>query len=129
MAGKFVYEINGKKYTQSKLVLGQVQQLLGLLMDVRIPAVLTGPNILAALGNKLSRGFAIVLNPEGIPLKDKDLDELENEFMWALDDETAAQVVEDFFACNPIASIYARLQASWSRIGPRTSPDGSMKSA
>lgn len=107
---EFTYEIGGKKYTQKKLVLGQLQQLLGLLPGLRFGS--TEPlAVMAALGDKLPQALAVVLIPEGVALKDKDLPALAGEIAFAVEPETAMQVVEDFFTCTPVPSLLERLTA------------------
>jgi hypothetical protein len=112
----FSYEIGGKKYTQQKLVLGQVQQLIALLKSAQIPARLTAWSVIETLGDKLSEGIAIVLREDGKPLKEKDLPELTKEIQFSIDPETSFEVVEDFFDRNPINLTLERLTGSITRI-------------
>jgi len=129
MGEKFTYEIGEKKYTQGKLVLGQVPQLLDLLMGLNLPAVITPSAVVLALGNKLPRAFAVVLNPEGVNLKDKDLEEIAADLEAALDIETATKVIEDFLSCNQIASLSKKYKGMAANLGLAKSATGSPKSA
>jgi len=112
MPQAFRYEVEGKIYHQKKLVLGQVAQLMELLKEIKIPLSDAGsfdPHAVAdILGDKVHRAVAIVLIEDGVPLKDKDLEALTREVSWTFDLETTLQVIEDFFACNPIASLLER---------------------
>jgi hypothetical protein len=110
------YVIGGKKYTQQKLVLGQVQQLLTLVKGKNIPADFSPFKVIESLGDDLCEGIAIILREHGQPLKDKDPKVLAKEIQFAIDPETAFRVVEDFFACNPIAPMFQGLAGQINRI-------------
>lgn len=106
------YEIGGKTYCQRKLVLGQVRQLLREIGGISFAGVsLDFAGLLALLGDRLPRALAVVLTEEGRPLQDKDLDALAREIEYAIDLEQALQVVDDFFACNPVSSVLQRMSA------------------
>ncbi len=106
---EFKYTINGKNYTQRPLVLGQVQQLITTLKMLYIPKDIDTAGIIVLLGNKLSRAIAIVLIPENVNLKDKDIDALAEEIEFSISPEITLQVVDDFFVCNPIISLLEKL--------------------
>lgn len=110
------YTIGDKNYTQKALVLGQLGQLTGLLKTTTIfstePAA-----IILALGPSIPKLLAIVLIPEGVKVKDKDLGAIEDD-MFECDPDTALAVVEDFFVCNPIASLLNRLAGMVQRMLP-----------
>jgi hypothetical protein len=87
-----------------------------LLSQMVIPESLDVQSIVFALGRHMSRALSIVLLEEeavkeksktqiGQYLLSRDMEELANEIRCTVDPETLAQVVEDFFDCNPIASI------------------------
>jgi hypothetical protein len=129
MKEKMVYEIGGKKYTQAKLVLGQVQQLIGLLAEVNWPATISAPAILMSLGDKAPDALAILLNPLGVELKEKDLKAMAEDFKYSIDLETGTEVIEDFLSCNQIASLSKKYKAMAANLGFGKSATGSPKSA
>ena len=111
----FEYTIGGKKYIQRKLVLGQVQQLLRLLdgVEIKSPDTL---GIIAALGDKIHKALAIVLIPEGVNVKDKNIDEIAEELAFSIEPEQAMKVVEDFFVCTPIISLFQGLNGIFAKV-------------
>ena len=123
------YEIGGKKYTQQKLVLGQVQQMIALLAEINWPAVLSAPAILMALGDKGPDAFAIILNPAGVSPKEKDRTAMAEVFKESLDLELATEVIEDFLSCNRIASLSKKYKEMAANLGFGKSAIGSPKSA
>lgn len=102
------YTINDKTYTQRTLVLGQIKQLTVALAGVNIPAGAGVAEVAGLIGDQLPRCAAVILQPEGVPHKDKDLPALEAEFAEHLDIVTADKVIDDFFALTPAETI-ARL--------------------
>lgn len=117
----YEYEIGCKKYFQKPLVMGQVQQLIILIKDekTRIPENLTPWSVIEFLGDKLSEGVAIVLTEDGKHLKDKDLPGLTREIQFSIEPEMTFKVVEDFFDCNPIASIIKAIGEAIKRISEK----------
>lgn len=119
------YEIGGQKYLQKKLVFGQIQQLEEVLRDCTIPA-LNPQAIIAGLGNKICSAIAVVLIPEGVSLKDKtrDIEALAEELRFTIEAEQIMEIVNDFFICNPIASLLEMLagvlQAIYQRVQMET---------
>lgn len=103
------YQIDGTTYTQRPLVLGQLRQLRQVLTGFVVPSNLTPADIIASLEDKLPQALAILLTPEGAKIKDKDLDALASELENSLELETAIEVIEDFFTCNPVASLANKL--------------------
>jgi len=103
--GEYTYEIAGKKYIQRKLVLGQVKQVIGLLEGVSFRPEDTVTEIMAKLNKKLPIAIAIVLTEEGKTLRGKVIESLAEELEFEIDIETSIRVIEDFFDCNPIASL------------------------
>lgn len=118
MPDKFEYEIGGKKYTQKKLVLGQIEQLVDLLENVQLPSDLSARTVVVLLvkDGRMARAASIVFIPEGVELKDKDIDALAAELKFSMDIDTALTVVEDFFDCNPAAAILKRLAGAVVKI-------------
>jgi hypothetical protein len=109
---QFKYEIGGTAYVQRPLVLGQVLLLAGLLKHLPIVQDMGVQAIIASLGLKLPDALAIVLIPQDGKAIDKIDDdkrfELATEISFSIDPETVAKVIEDFFDCNPIASLLER---------------------
>lgn len=101
---EFSYEIGGKKYIQKKLVLGQIEQLVELLPGIRFTSM-DPLAIIGALGTKLANALAIVLIPEGVQLKDKDISALAEEIRFTIEPEQTMEVVRDFFICTPVVSL------------------------
>lgn len=103
------YEIGEKTYEQKPLVLGQLRQLLDVVAGTLIPHGADAMALVAALGDKLPRALAIILTPEGVNLRNKDIDALAANLEFDISLEQSMQVVEDFFTCNPIASLLEKL--------------------
>jgi hypothetical protein len=108
------YEINGTIYHQRELVLGQIQQLLAELAGVGFTDT-SVPGVIAALGDRIYRAVAVVLIPDGVAIRDRDLtaiaDDLENAPARVL-----LQVVADFFDCNQLSSLLETLETLTDRI-------------
>ena len=106
------YQIGGKTYEQRELVLGQWRQLSSLLSDLEMPAVGSRlQSMITALENagRLDRAVAVLLNEPGVPPRDKDLDALASELEFSITPQQIAEVIDDFFTCNPVSSILSRL--------------------
>ena len=125
----FEYEIGGKLYIQKPLVLGQIRQLMNLLQGVVIPSNVDTLGIIAALGDRLPKAIAIAITPAGMVVKDKDIDTLASEVEFELSTEAVVQVIEDFFSCNPIASLLERLGGVAEKITSQMDKTGLKKSA
>ena len=116
------YTINDKTYTQRTLVLGQIKQLTEALEGVAIPAGAGVGQVAGLIGDKLPRCAAVILQPEGVTHRDKDLATLEAEFAEHLDIVMADKVIDDFFALTPavtIAKLLGRMRGMFvmTRIG------------
>lgn len=104
------YEIGGKKFTQQKLVWGQVKQLNEIIKGIQIPSAGLSPaTLISVLGDKLPTVLAIIVREEGKSLKEKDLDALAVFMEDEAELDTIVQVVEDFFTINPITYIFEKL--------------------
>jgi len=103
------YEIGGKTYVQRTLVLGQVKQIREVIAGLVVPSPLNVPDIMAALDDRLPLALAVVLTPEGESPRKKDLQSLADELEFSIEAETAVEVIEDFFICNPVASLSTKL--------------------
>lgn len=133
---KYKYEIDGKKYIQEPLVLGQFEQLMPIMEGKSL--VFEGKKtleIVQALGDKLPRAIAIVLKEEGKSLKDKDLDAFEAEVKFAINIDQTLEVVSHFFLCNPPTSLIEKLTMLMEGVATNLGtegteePDGSEKSS
>jgi hypothetical protein len=117
------YQIGDKVYLQKPLVLGQIDQLMDLLEGTQIPKSSNPWMIKKALGEKIYVAMAIVLVEEGKSPK-RDLEELQknaDEIRWSIDHLTSIGVIEDFFECNPIASLLERLAGAMLKSGQKIS--------
>ena len=106
---EYSYKIGETTYTQKPLVLGQYRLLMNLLKGINIPSDFDIIPLVTALGDKLSQAIAIVLNPIGIPLKDKNIEELTTEIEFEIDPDTVFTVVTDFFVCNDLPSLLKKM--------------------
>lgn len=132
----FEYEIGGKKYVQKALVLGQIEQLTGILSGLpkglfNLPSLGnleegTAPlkDVLLELLSKglLRRAIAVVLHPEGVELKKKNLDEVSEDLEWSLEIATGAKVIADFFICNMHSELLSSMKQFNSQMKTMTSP-------
>jgi hypothetical protein len=123
---EFSYEIGGNKFTQKALVLGQISQLLEVLKGLALPADMSPLGLVAALGGRLPKALAVVLNPDGVAIKDKDLAVLGEHIAFEMEADLAIRVIDDFFDCNPLSSTLARLTDLVKR---RSGGNGSISSA
>lgn len=125
---QFKYQIGDKVYIQKPLVLGQIRQFLNALKGLTIPKDVNVFSIIDALGDKLPGMFAIVLTPESINLKDKNLEELSKEIEFNIDPEMTMKVIEDFFTCNIIPSLLERFSGVMMKVTKSISKTGSKNS-
>jgi hypothetical protein len=121
------YVIGGNTYIQRPLVLGQLKQLLDVLKGITIPADMETIALVDALGGRLPKALAVVLNPEGLPLREKDIDDLAVEIEFAITLEQTVEVVEDFFACNPLPSLLSKLGMAAGKITAQMTPETGSK--
>jgi hypothetical protein len=126
---EFKYDIGGKTYVQRELVLGQINQLMEILPKLTVPKDLSPLTIIKQLGPDLPSAFAVILTEEGKSPKGKNLDDLAAEIAFGIDAKTMCAVIEDFFDCNPIASLSGRINEMTARIIKKMSPDGSSAAA
>lgn len=140
---EYRYQIGDKTYVQKTLVLGQIEQMIGLVDGLLLPQVITPATVIAALGERLYQVLAVALTEEGRPLKDKDLEALGRELKWTIEPETAVEAISDFFDCNPTASlsrmigkvkeitgkIAAMGSGTWSAPSPRETSPGETPSS
>ena len=103
------YTFDEKKYFMSSMKIGQYRQIIGLLEGIEIPDTLDAGSLLIALKDKIHTALAIVLTPEGVNLKDKDIDELASELEFTLYPDDLFMVLNDFFDCNDLTSLLKNL--------------------
>ena len=116
---KYKYEIGGVVYEQKRLVLGQINQLIGLLKEVNIPKESTAMNLVTALGDKLSLAIAIVLHKPDVKLRDKDIKEIASDIEFEMSPELALEVIEDFFDLTPISSLLEKVGKTVGKIADK----------
>lgn len=104
------YVIGGKRFFQKELVWGQVKQVLTEIKGVDLPSSTTTKDVLKIFEDKLPRLVAIVLEQEGVSLKEKNIDDLVYFFEWELSTKLIEEIVEDFFGFNPILSWSEKMQ-------------------
>lgn len=129
MPEKFNYEIGGKTYIQKPLVLGQIRQMINLLQGIVIPGNTDAIGLITLLGDKLPIAIAIVLIPEDVDLKNKDIRALADEIEFEISPELSMQVIEDFFVLTPIVSLLERLKGMANKIGEKIVETSLRKSA
>lgn len=105
------YTIDGKIYIQRPIVLGQLVMLIEELQGMEINDM-SAIGLIRGLGGRLPLAMAIVLTPDGIRIKDKDVPAVADELERTLDIDTAMEVIEDFFSFNPISSISRRMKGA-----------------
>lgn len=107
------YKIGDKQFSQSKLKLGQIKQLLPY-FD-RIASAfdkdenMTIVDFIDTLKDDISEMIAIVLLEDGKNLKDKDVEKLAEFLDENLEYDTIIDVVADFFTLTPIGLISSRI--------------------
>jgi hypothetical protein len=101
------YTINGKSYTQSLLVIGQIPRLMELVVNLPIhsnPLVMIN-----TWGPKLPQVLACVLVPQGQTPDQVDCEALARELTWVVDIDTALVMVTDFLSLTGPTSLFRRL--------------------
>lgn len=123
------YEIDGKTYEQSPMVFGQWQQLNRVIDGLEIPSSITPRSLTVAFSDRLDQILAIVLTEKDQSPRDKNLDELAKHLTFSMPPEQVAEVVTDFFVCNPIPSVLNLVVGVTNKIRTRietvTGPIGS----
>lgn len=124
------YQIGEKKYSQKKLVLGQIRQLLCLMKDlgllqgkeILIPTQISIKdlvNFLTMRGQMLSKWIAIVLKEDGVPLAKKNLDAMTQEIDFSIEPESVMEVVRDFFELLDLSSLSGKVTGMMQEIEQR----------
>jgi len=91
------YIIGGIEFTQGKVSLRKLRQLVSILCTIALPKDLTTLTLVNAMGEKLPEMFSLIL--EGNYPKDKSASDFLDDNM---DDSQVIQVIEDFLAHSPI---------------------------
>lgn len=141
----FEYTLGGRIYIQKSLVLGQLEQvaksLSGLPLNLFNLESLkqdtegeTLKGTLVKLFNEglLVKAMACVLIPKGKSVRDRNLDEIEEDLRFECDMEQGAQIIADFFDCNAPSNLISIWKAStiggmMTRVNPKLAnrnPDG-----
>lgn len=121
------YQIGEKKYSQKKLVLGQIRQLLCLMKEAGLlqgneVSILTQistkdlVDFLTDRGEMLSRWIAIVLKEDGVPLGKKDLDIMTSEIDFSIEPDQAMEVIRDFFEFLDLKSLSVKVSDTMKEI-------------
>jgi hypothetical protein len=116
---QFKYEIGDKTYIQRPLRLGQVNALSKIIKHIVFPEEMNPVALMIAFGDLLPKAIAIVLLEEEAVsgkstaelkeyLKSRNIDILADEIEWSVDVITNVKVIEDFFDCNPTASLFEK---------------------
>ena len=114
------YQIGEKKYSQKKLVLGQIRQLLclmkesGLLQgkEILIPTNISAKDLVDFLSDKgemLSKWISIILKEDRIPLSEKNLEAMASEIDFSIEMEQATEIISDFFDFLNLISLSEKL--------------------
>jgi hypothetical protein len=113
------YTIGDRTYVQKPLVLGQIEQMMEILDGIRVPRSTTPKAVMEALGDRLHLAFAIALVEQGKSPKREmeEIREIAQWLHWEINGETSLRVIEDFFVCNPIASLWEKLKGIASSAG------------
>ncbi len=130
---KFTYMIGGEKFIQRPLVNGQIRQLMKIIEGMVIPKSFDPVLIMSAFGEQLSNAMAIVLREANAVesksekeikqyLRSRDIAALSADIEWSIAPETAVQVIEDFFDCNPIASLLEKMAALGAKFNRMKKP-------
>lgn len=123
------YQIGGTTYIQRPLVLGQMKQIREVIGGMVIPATFTPAEIIQLLEDRLPLALAVVLTPEGFSPKGKDLVAIAEQIDFAIELETAMEVVEDFFICNPVVSLSKKLAGITDALLGMMKPTGLTRSS
>jgi len=110
------YSFGGKVYRQGALVMGQVKQLLTVLNGAGLTDIADPFAIIRDLGDRMPRALAVVLTPEGVSPRDKDIETLAKELEFAMTFDDVLRVIDDFFGCNDLLSLLARFKEIAGRV-------------
>ena len=117
------YLIGETTFIQRPIVLGQLKLLLAALEGVSLHGS-TALEVLQSLGGKLPAVLSTILVEEGSGVREAmdRLEERAERIEWHATPEICLEVVEDFFACNPVSSVSEKLGSMLDRMAdPSTS--------
>ena len=100
------YTIGGIEFTQGKVSLRKLRQLVSILCTIALPKDLTTLTLVNAMGEKLPEMFSLILEgnyPKGKTIPGTDTVSTPSDFLDDnMDDSQVIQVIEDFLAHSPI---------------------------
>jgi hypothetical protein len=122
------YEIGGETYIQRPLTLGQIKQLIALLKGFNIPMNSGAAGMIDALGEKVPIVLALLLEEEPSffsrvkalfrKLSGKnELTARAGKLEGSITLDQTLEIIDHFFALNPIASLLKRLESMTAQIG------------
>jgi hypothetical protein len=112
------YDFGGKVYEQRPIVLGQLRLLIPIISTLDLQqgesAVV---DLVRALGDNLHRVMAIVLIEPSLRVREamQQLDERQAELEWSMHPESCIEVLEDFFECNRVSSLFEKIKEATSK--------------
>jgi hypothetical protein len=119
------YKIGDKTYHQRPVVIGQARQISNAIKGMSINY--SDPfSVINSVGDKIVELVAIVLIPDGVELKIKNLDKVIYDIEWELSPELAIEIVTDFFIINPLSLISEKVTGaikSLSKANPKAGED------
>lgn len=121
---EFTYEIGDKVYVQRPLVLAQVGQLISLLKGVVIPKNISAIEFIDLLGDRLPNALAVVLSPQDLPIKDKELRVIASDIGFSILPGVVLEVIENFFDLNPLSSILQKLNGMMGKMAEKMAATG-----
>ncbi len=121
------YTINGKTYTQSPLVIGQVGRLLSELRGVEISSF-DPIYMISAFGGRLPRILACVLVPDGQTPDAVDVDSLAAE-LFSMSPATGLEVLDDFLDSADLESFFSHMTQIIAKIAPAQTPAAGSESS
>jgi hypothetical protein len=104
------YEIGDRTFIQRPLLIGQVIPLIENLQGIELKSM-DPKSIMGALGPRLTKILAVLLIPEGVRPKDRDLDEIQAHLDDYLAATTATEIMTDFFVFTPPSSLLSAVKA------------------
>lgn len=129
------YTINGKKYVQKGLVLGQIQELLKILsaitnkmsdeqiiniisdsdqgqtikdQQIKSKQKLNSFGIMSLVGDSITKAMITILCPANTPLYKRDKTDMEEDF-YNCDPDTVMEVINDFLLINQDSQIFKKM--------------------
>ena len=115
----YTYIIGDRTFVQRPVSLGQARQISKTIKCIILPNEINPSSLLVAFGDQIPNVLAIVLlesaSVDGKSadevrdyLRSRDMDALASDIEWTIDPVQTLQVIEDFFGCNPTASLFEK---------------------